>query len=126
MIDERSELMSKEAQASPSIDLKARKVIMSAYLYYRRSSPVLSDGAYDTLTREVAAGWPDLSPFRQWQLESPEALLASGSHAKVTMAAECGAIEWHEAVKGTPPDGYPITKWKKSVKWSVRWATADA
>lgn len=53
------------------IDLKARRLLMSAYLYYQRASPVLTDDEYDLMAREVAAKWKSLPPQVQWQLGGP-------------------------------------------------------
>lgn len=112
-------------QSDEDYDLAARKVVMSAYLYYRRAAPVLSDGDYDALTRYVADGWPKLSPCRQWQLESKAALLATGSHCKVTRAAEGGALAWHTSVFGCEPEGFMIAKWKHSKRHNVDWVAAE-
>jgi sigma54-dependent transcription regulator len=36
-------------------------VLMSAYLYYHRDDNILTDGAYDDLTKRLRAGWGDVT-----------------------------------------------------------------
>lgn len=111
-----------------ALDLKARRVVMSALLYYRYDSPVLSDGVYDALVKEVVERFDELAPIRQWQFESAEALHATTFHVKVTTAAHYGALAWHEKVHGGLPadaeDKYPRT-WKLHKKFG-HWCRAGA
>jgi hypothetical protein len=107
-----------------SVDLKARLIIASAYLYYRRFSPIWPDGYYDRISREVALDWTALSSFRRWQLGNPDELRATGHHIKITCAAEFGAIAWHRDSTGNLPTGYPIrdNEWAEG---ACRWVTAE-
>ena len=110
---------------SASLDLKSRWVLMSAYLYYRQASPVVHDAYYDRLSREVAKGWQLLDPLRQWQLGSPDELLATGHHVKVTVYVEAAALAWHKSVKGAYPEGQRIqaAEWKPDIR--CRWTYAE-
>lgn len=65
-------------------DCGARWVIMLSHLYYDRGVSLVEDTTFDKLCRYVADNWSDVHPTRQWQLESPEALRASGYHIKLT------------------------------------------
>lgn len=97
-------------------DLAARRVLMSALLYYECSTNVLSDAEYDELSRLVADRWSDLTPFRQWQLGSPEEIRASGHHVKITVLVEHGARSWHLRVHNTKPTLLPA-EWKIAEEW---------
>ena len=105
--------------------LGARLLIMSAYLYYYRSSPLLSDEDYDHLSKGVAKRWDKLDPFLQWQLGSVEAILATGSHIKVTMASESAAVAWYQEVMHCLPHGDPINDWKYSKRGEVHWRCVE-
>ena len=110
---------------SASLDLKTRWLLMSAYLYYRRASPVIADAYYDRLSKEVARSWPKLDSFRQWQLGSADEFLATGHHVKVTMLVEAAAIDWHLKAKGVEPHGYGVAdaEWKPDIR--CRWTYAE-
>lgn len=107
--------------------LGARFLIMSAYLYYRRHSPLLTDGEYDILSEGVAARWNRLDPIVQWQLSSRLEIVSTGSHIKVTRAAERGAIAWHTATKGRSPHGYDVAQddWVYDDARAVYWSAAE-
>lgn len=108
--------------------LGARKLIMCAYLYYRRHSPLISDGEYDQLSEGIAARWHKLDPFIQWQLGSRLEVVSTGGHIKITRVAEQGALSWYTSVKGIPPHGHDIHKdeWVWDDKHEVGWVTAEA
>lgn len=109
-------------------DLSARQLVMSAFLYYRLSSPVLTDAAYDKLSIKVAKAWDVLSPLRQWQLGSPEDLQATGSHIKVTTMAMHGALAWLKAKRKGKPDIStipPMADWNYDEFHRVRWINAE-
>jgi len=93
-------------------DLAARQLIMLAYLYYNRSSPLRSDAEYDELSRYVAERFDELEPIRKFQLESPEAILASGHHIKMTRQGERAALAWFQSETGKLPDGQLIDSWQ--------------
>lgn len=105
--------------------LGARKLIMAAYLYYRRASPVLDDGQYDQLAIGIVKRWDKLDPHIQWQLGSKIELLSSGHHIRVTKASEAGACLWHHAVKGCAPHGDPIDDWIWDECKELSWARAE-
>ena len=109
-----------------NFDLKARCVVMSCVLYYRYSAPILEDHEFDTLCNELADNWDQLSPFRQWQLGSPDQIRASGFHVKVTVYAERGALAWHQSKLKCLPLDYQQhmiaeDEWKFDEEHQVRW-----
>ena len=92
-------------------NLAARRVLMSAYLYYELASPVLSDAEYDDLARLVSDRWDDLTPMLQWQLGSKEAIRSSGHQVHLTQMTCGGAREWHKSVRGYYPKADHL-EWK--------------
>ncbi|MDR3427781.1 MAG: hypothetical protein P4L78_10085 [Silvimonas sp.] len=98
---------------------------MAAYLYYRRSSPILSDTQYDKLALGLASRWDQLDEHLRWQLGSPLAIVTTGHHIKITRAAEAGALLWFRNIKGEEPHGYPITSWLWSDARQLWWAAAE-
>lgn len=78
----------------PSLDLVARKVLMSSFLYYSLGRPVVNDAQFDAWCRRLAKEWDDLDRYRQWQLGSAEEIRHSGFHVKVTEATIGGARSW--------------------------------
>lgn len=97
----------------------ARLVIMSSYLYYHRASPVVSDDAFDKGCRYVAENWELVEPIHRFQLESPEAIVASGHHVILTRLSEHAAIAWHVGKKGVEPHGdmLPRDGWYYDLEW---------
>ena len=93
-------------------DLAARQLIIHAYLYYNRSTPLRSDAEYDSLSRYVAERWGELEPIRCHQLQSPEAILTSGHHIRITPMGERAAIAWHLHETGKLPEGQLIDHWQ--------------
>lgn len=84
-------------------DLTARKVLMAAYLYYKRDTPVLSDAENDELCEALADWWP-LVPARYKPLLDPdmtegEALRTTSHHCKFTRMVEGGALQWLKSEK---------------------------
>jgi len=79
------------------LDLIARKVLMSAYLYYWQDNPVLSDGENDSYCRVLEQSWDEI-PLRYKVLLDPEKLfegqLSSTHKAKFTRLVEGGALAW--------------------------------
>jgi hypothetical protein len=90
--------------ALPHPDLAARWVIVNAYLYYVLDSPLMPDADYDGWSQYVADNWKQLSPDRQWALDSPRKIRASGFHIKFSSYA-VGAAEYgyHTAFRKGPP-----------------------
>ena len=85
-----------------SPDLAARKLIMSAYLYYRCDTSVLSDGDYDKLSLFVADSWEQLSEQLQWQLGDREGIRATGIGILITQMGQDAAHSWlHREKKET-------------------------
>jgi len=87
-----------------SPDLAARQVLMSCYLYYGCNCNVLDDAQYDAATRLVAERWSEIDPVRQFQLGSPEKILTTGSHVKLTRYTICAAMAWHHQIVGHYPE----------------------
>lgn len=85
-----------------SPDLAARRVLMSAYLYYVLDNPVLPDNEYDALANWVAERWHRVAPIRQWQCGSKEQIAATGHHVKVTWATVDAAHRWAGISKACP------------------------
>lgn len=105
--------------------LGARKLIMAAYLYYRRASPIIDDNQYDRLAEGVAARFDRLDPIIQWQLGSPLDIVTTGSHIKITRASEAGAIAWHRDVLNFAPHGHPINDWVWDDDHNLSWAASE-
>jgi len=107
-----------------SPDKAARWLIMSSYLYYQRNTNVLDDGEYDELSTYVADNFDDISEQLQWQLESAEAIRATGNGVKITKMGEASAIAWHENNVGKLPEGsipIPYKDWKKDKKFKCQY-----
>lgn len=98
---------------------------MAAYLYYRRASPVLSDGDYDRLAAGIVKRWDKLDPHLQWQLGSKIEIMTSGHHIKITKASEAAACLWHLEVKGHIPFGGMIADWAWDDDHQVNWVSAE-
>ena len=94
--------------AEDSLDLKARKALMSAHLYYDLDSPILWDTEFDALCLELADRWDELSRLRQIMLgDDPVALRATGSHFQISRQTMGGARSWHNDLIGWTPDKHP-------------------
>lgn len=113
--------MTKIVYTDADIELMARKIIMSAYLYYYADENILPDVEYDSLSRIVAMNWDQLIPLRQFQLGDPDALKASGYHIIQNYASEGGARSWYFYKKGLnlsrPP--IPYDEWTFSHKFQI-------
>jgi hypothetical protein len=103
--------------------LGARRLIMASYLYYRRHSPIMSDGIYDQLALGVAKRYDRLDDFLKWQLGSPDEIVTTGSHFKITKQGESAATAWFREVMGCLPHGDPIAEWRYSKNGQVHWTT---
>jgi len=86
-----------------SPDLKARRVLMSAHLYYDLGSPILSDSEFDALCFEVYEDWDQVSKFHQWQLGDPVELVSSAHHVYLTELTVDAAAAWHISETGHAP-----------------------
>jgi len=80
------------------LDFAARRVLMSAYLYYWRSESVLDDFENDYLKKELYENWDNV-PLRYKPLLDPDltghhSLSAGTSHCKYTRMVESGAVAW--------------------------------
>jgi hypothetical protein len=80
------------------LNLVARKVIMSAALYYGADSPAVDDATYDRMTHIIEGMWDEVDPYLQWQLGGLEGLTTSGFDYKVTAATIGGAVSWYKSV----------------------------
>lgn len=114
------------------LDLCARKVIMSAMLYYSLDHPILSDAEYDKLCSRCIAEWDSLSPLRQFQLGSPEELATTGFHIKITYYGVYGALSWAKIDGRVDFRVSPKTKriGKERVRWwnvgDFQWAAGES
>ena len=93
--------MSAEKSSPMNVNQAARLLIMSAYLYYRCDSPVISDGEYDKLSLYVAKHWDKLDEQLQWQLGDAEGIRATGMGILITQMGMGAAHHWHKKKKGT-------------------------
>jgi hypothetical protein len=87
-----------------SLDLTCRKVLMSAYLYYKRDFPVLSDAENDSLIQTLINNWNDI-PERYLPLLDPlglgsDSIAATTCHCKYTRLVEGGALAWLKDKQG--------------------------
>lgn len=114
-----------------SLDLCARKVIMSAFLYYSLDHPLLSDAEYDRLCKRCVTEWDKLSSLRQFQLGSPEELATTGYHIKISYYGVYGALDWAKIDGRVDFREKPRTKriGKDRVRWwgvsDFQWAGGD-
>ena len=98
--------MSGEKSSPMNVNQVARLLIMSAYLYYRCDSPVISDGEYDKLSLYVAEHWEELDEQLQWQLGDADAIRATGMGILITQMGMGAAHHWHKKKTGkTVKDG---------------------
>lgn len=104
-------------------DHAARLILMSCYLYYKCSSPVLSDGEFDNVCQYVAEHWSELTPLRQHQLKSPEDIKGSGHHVLMSVFALEGAITWHLKEKKHLPEDRSDLDWEFNEEYKLRLGT---
>ena len=91
-------------------DCAARWVIMLSHLYYDRDVSLVDDAEFDRLCAFAADRWDEVSSIRQWQLESPEAIRASGFHIKITQLGVAAAERlWSSRNPRTPLRPYQFT-----------------
>ncbi len=105
--------------ARPSVDLMARWVVMSSFLYYGLDQPFLSDAEYDAAAQRVLKEWGEVTPIRRWQLGSKDALAATGFLIKATPYSVHGAIAW----AGIKSKVVPTQPWRRGPAefQRVRW-----
>ncbi len=84
-------------------DLAARRLLMSAHLYYDHSQPILSDAENDALAKYVSDHFDDLHPTRIWQLRNRKIILATTHHVKLTTQTIEASHAWYYSVKGSWP-----------------------
>ncbi|SDK38488.1 DNA ligase LigA-related protein [Bradyrhizobium ottawaense] len=105
------------------LDWHARRIVVASYLYYRHDLSMMPDHEFDNICQVVADGWRGLSPLRQFMLESPGAIRASGFHVKVTWMAEAGAFAWmRENRQRENVDRGPVSQWNFDKTHQVHWA----
>lgn len=102
-----------------SLDLIARKVIMTSVAYYGLGISIVTDDQFDKWCQKLNRLWFRLDPFRQWQLGSREEIKSTGFHIKVTQAAFGGLLSWLEE-QGLKPRQITINKaWQRSKRHRV-------
>lgn len=110
---------------STELERKARRIIVASVLYYSFNLSPISDGEFDRLCVEVAAGWEDLHPLRRWQLGSAGEIKASGFTVKTTYLTLAWAIGEAERLleqeAGTDFRVYHVAPWKFSKRHRVHW-----
>ena len=86
-----------------NIDHTCRLVLMSAYLYYKRDTQVLSDQENDELCKLVAKNWRSV-PSRYKPLLAPDGdpfdLLTTSHHCLYSRQVEGGALAWLQHQRG--------------------------
>lgn len=114
------------AGGNTSLDLIARKVIMSAVLYYGLGKPIVSDAEFDGWCKKLAKNWDKLDRYQQWQLGSPEEIKSSAFHVKVSWASAGGAHSWLTSTGVT--ERFQITYTRpprRSKRYQVDWWTPE-
>ena len=106
-------------------DLRARKVLMAALLYYRHSVSIMSDEEFDHTCARLARRWEVIDERYQWQLGSADELRATGHHFRITVATEGGARAWARDVLGLDPPQVPTTDWTWCPKRQLFWTRAE-
>lgn len=86
-----------------NIDHACRIVLMSAYLYYQRNNPVLSDSDNDSFVKLVCENWEKV-PQRYLPLLDPdgigrESIASTTYRCRYTQMVEGGALAWLKKVK---------------------------
>jgi NAD-dependent DNA ligase len=114
--------MSAEKSSPINPNQAARLLIMSAYLYYRCDSPVISDADYDKLSLYVSKNWDKLDEQLQWQLNDPESIKATGSGIIITQMGQGAAHHWHKKKKKKDIDFYPLKWYNKHPKYKCLYA----
>jgi hypothetical protein len=102
---------------SDSVDLIARKVLMSAVLYYGLDNPLVSDAKYDDWCGQIIRDWDDVRDDRQWQLRSPQDVKTSGFDFRITRATLGGARDWMDQ-HGMLGDNVRVIVPRREWKWS--------
>ena len=104
----------------------ARRVLMASFLYYRHDLSVMSDDDFDRACRFLARRWRALDDHLRWQLESPEAIAATGYHCRITMQCEGGATMWASRVGLGRIKRVPMSEWVRQFdeKRQVHWVYA--
>lgn len=95
-------------------DWAARRLLISAYLYYVLDSPRMSDAEYDRLSLVVSRGWDELAPDRKWALRDPEAIRSTGAHIRFSSFVVAVALNYYKYQTGivleVHPDDWRISK----------------
>lgn len=81
-------------------NIAAKKLIMSAYLYYRCDVSVLSDGDYDKLSVHVYDHWDELTDQLKWQLGDREGVRSTGIGILITQLGQDAAHSWYRQETG--------------------------
>jgi len=84
---------------------------MASLLYYRHDLSPMRDEDFDHNCRTLADNWRDLTPLLQWQLESPQAIAATGFQCRITMLCEGGARSWAQRVLRVRVPEVPFAEW---------------
>lgn len=92
------------SKQKPNLDLIARQVLMSSYLYYRRNVNVISDELNDEFCCTLSDNWDNV-PLRYKPLLDPDntggqSIRSTTFRCRYTLQIEAGAIAWHFNHKG--------------------------
>lgn len=91
-----------------NLDHIARKVLMSAYLYYHRNAQVLSDAENDKLCLTLFNNWDNIPERYKFLLGNKNDIAYTSHHCKYSRLVEAGALAWLEKETGQKlcPLGY--------------------
>lgn len=108
-----------------SADELAKKVIMSAYLYYVCGCSIWSDAEFDNACVKLSEDWDELSDVRKWELgEDPLDILSTACHVKMTMYTVASAGAWYREETGSLPEYWPSYNPKEfSEEFKRKWST---
>lgn len=118
--------LEKHSKKKESLDLIARKVLMTSFLYYSLDELLVSDEQYDKWCKRLSKRWYKLDRIRQWQLGSPEEIRTTGYHVKVTHSTIGGALAW--MMKKKMYKNRPVLynkEWNYSKRYQVQYLTAS-
>lgn len=114
------------ASGDESLDLIARKVIMTSMAYYGLGVSLVSDAQFDKWCQKLSKLWFRLDTFRQWQLGSREEIKTSGFHVKVTEAAAGGTFAWLKEQGFKPRQINPTRLWLWSKRHRVHYLSPES
>jgi hypothetical protein len=107
-------------------DYAARLIVMSATVWYRFKSPIISEADDLKLVRYVLedGNYQALTKLKQWQLGDPAVFSESTRQVRVTTMAYRGALDWHARCTGIELH-YPEPLWRQDTEQQCRYIYAS-